>query len=80
MPQRPIQPGPRMEASDDDAPGMAPGIPGVAIRRHHDRCFHVVEEVVPEGYIVQGVLIAHDEVAQVHTLADGQPVPACRRP
>ena len=54
--------------------------PKLAIRRHHDRCFHPVEEVVPEGYIVQGVLIDRDEVAQVVELAgDGSAaVPACQ--
>jgi len=44
--------------------------PNLAIRRHHDRCFHVVEEVVPGGYIVEGIFIDEDEVAQVRS-ADG---------
>jgi hypothetical protein len=54
--------------------------PGVAIRRLHDRCFHRVEEVVPEGYIVQGVLVAHDEVAQACLIEPGQDLPACDLP
>ena len=57
--------------------------PKLAIRRHHDRCFHPVEEEVPEGYIVQGVLIDRDEVAQVVEMdtIEGQPVlPACKSP
>ncbi len=56
--------------------------PRVAIRRHTDRCFHRVEEVVKGkhgGYIVQGVLITEDDVAEVVELdADGQPLPGCR--
>jgi hypothetical protein len=54
--------------------------PGVAIRRLHDRCFHRVEEVVPEGYIVQGVLVAHDEVAQACLIEPGGDLPACDLP
>lgn len=53
--------------------------PHVAVRRHHDRCFHVAQEVVPEGYIVQGVLIPLEEVAQVVRLDEGQAPPACPR-
>jgi hypothetical protein len=54
--------------------------PNVAIRRHHDRCFHAVEEVVLEGFIVQGILIPHDEVAQVAPVEPGGVLPACRLP
>ncbi len=56
--------------------------PRVAIRRHTDRCFHRVEEVVKGkhgGYIVQGVLIPEDEVAEVVEL-DGEGKPGCRVP
>jgi len=48
-----------------------PSVPGVAIRRHTDRCFFAVEETVEEadgsvrGYIVGGVLIDKDDVAEV---------------
>lgn len=45
--------------------------PNLAIRRHHDRCFHAVEEVVPGGYIVEGIFIDQDDVADVRP-ADGQ--------
>lgn len=46
--------------SAEDHPDEALGI-----RRHTDRCFHAVDEEVEEGYIVQGVLIPRDEVAEV---------------
>lgn len=49
------------DVHDDDADVS----PGLAIRRHHDRCFHSVEEVVPGGYIVQGIFIDKDDVAQI---------------
>ncbi len=40
--------------------------PKLVIRRHTDRCFFKVEEVVEgEGYIVDGILIPLDDVAQV---------------
>jgi hypothetical protein len=56
--------------------------PKVAIRRHTDRCFHRVEEVVKGkhgGYIVQGVLICEDDVAEVVELdGGGKPLPGCR--
>lgn len=52
--------------------------PRLAIRRHTDRCFHRVEEVVPRGYIVEGIFIDEDEVAEVRRLdADGAPLPPC---
>lgn len=55
--------------------------PRLAVRRHTDRCFHRVEEIVrgPHGgYIVQGVLIPFDEVAQVVPTDESQgPAPAC---
>jgi len=79
--------------------------PLVAIRRHTDRCFHAVEEVVYDGppveeaseqaggtsgelsgggggavvgYIIDGVMIDADDVAEVRHLADGGDRPACR--
>jgi hypothetical protein len=60
--------------------------PRLALRRHTDRCFFTVEEVLPEadgslrGFLVEGVLIDPDDVAElVRTDADGGPV-ACREP
>jgi hypothetical protein len=54
----------------------------LAIRRHTDRCFHRVEEVVEGkhgGYIVDGILIPRDDVAEVIELdASGAPLPNCR--
>lgn len=61
--------------------------PQLAIRRHTDRCFHRVEEVAHHadgsvrGYIVEGILISADDVAETVTLdAQGIPLPACRKP
>lgn len=55
----------------DDEPDPSPCL---AIRRLTDRCFHRVEEVVPEGYIVEGILIPHDEVVETRTTnTDGSP-------
>jgi hypothetical protein len=49
-----------------------------SIRRHRDRCFHAAEEFVPgRGYVVQGVLIPLEEIAQVREQAKA---PACERP
>ena len=47
-------------------------IPGarLAIRRHTDRCFFEVEELAPHGYIVEGIFIDEDDVAEVRTLDD----------
>lgn len=71
---------PRTPADDGDPHGD----PRLAIRRHTDRCFHRVEEVVPGtmgGFIVEGVLILRDEVAEVVELDEqGAPLPGCRRP
>ncbi len=78
----------RQHEAYDDAPRLA-------IRRHTDRCFHAVEEVVPEGpieakaggtagvvgdklrgpggvrgYIVDGVMIDADDVAEVREIPD----------
>jgi hypothetical protein len=53
----------------------------VAIRRHTDRCFHRVEEVVEGkhgGYIVEGVLIPCEDVAEVIEL-DAAGGPTCVR-
>ena len=44
--------------------------PTLALRRHTDRCFFEVEEVVREadgavrGYVVDGILIDKDDVAE----------------
>jgi hypothetical protein len=55
----------------------------LAIRRHTDRCFHRVEEVIEGklgGYIVDGILIPREDVAEVVELdADGSPLPRCAR-
>lgn len=84
----------RQHGADDDTPRLA-------IRRHTDRCFHMVEEVVPEGpigdrpagtpgerggtipeeipgaglrgvrgYIVDGVMIDADDVAEVREVPE----------
>ena len=50
--------------------------PGIGIRRWGDACFHPVEEEVPEGYIVDNILIPRDEVMEVLNIASGQ---VCRR-
>lgn len=51
--------------------------PRIAIRRESDRCFHAVEEVLPEGYIIGGVLILRCEVVdRIELLPDGTPKPA----
>ena len=40
--------------------------PKLAIRRHTDRCFFKVEDVVEgEGYIVEGILIPLEDIAEV---------------
>ena len=75
MPSMPPQayhtPPPRHSGDPDD--------PRLAIRRHHDRCFHRVEEIVPGGYIVEGIMIDHDDVAERRQLdANGSPLPPCR--
>lgn len=45
-------------ADDEDDPKLA-------IRRHTDRCFFKVEEVVEgQGYIVDGILIPLEDVAE----------------
>jgi len=58
--------------------------PCLALRRHADRCFFRVEEVVPygdgsvRGFLVDGVLIAIDEVAELkRTGRDGGVLPEC---
>ncbi|MCX5660806.1 MAG: hypothetical protein NTW19_13955 [Planctomycetota bacterium] len=63
MPDSPSSP----PAPDDDLD------PNLAIRRHTDRCFHRVEEVVPEGYIVEGILIPREEVAEVRPADEACP-------
>ena len=70
--------------------------PRVAIRRHTDRCFHTVEEVVYDGpptestapqaegsaevlgYIIDGVMIDADDVAEVRHVPDGGGCQACQ--
>ncbi|QQE10607.1 hypothetical protein JD969_14000 [Planctomycetota bacterium] len=51
--------------------------PRLAIRRHTDRCFHEVEEVVEGGYIVEGFMIREDEVAEVRQTGEDGGLPAC---
>ncbi|MEZ6191908.1 MAG: hypothetical protein R3C45_11570 [Phycisphaerales bacterium] len=83
----------RQHEADDDTPRLA-------IRRHTDRCFHMVEEVVPEGpigdrpagtppvrggiipggvrgYIVDGVMIDADDVAEVREVPGEGGGPDC---
>lgn len=45
-------------------------MPQLAIRRHTDNCFLEVEQRVPGGYIVEGMFIGDDEVADVHPIDD----------
>jgi hypothetical protein len=63
---------------EDDHPD-----PRLAIRRHTDRCFHRVEEIVEGkhgGYIVEGILIPREDVAEVIELdSQGAPLPRCFR-
>jgi hypothetical protein len=47
----------------------------VAIRRWGDGCFHRVDEVVEEGFILGGVLIPRDEVLEVIELGAGEACP-----
>ncbi|QDU32603.1 hypothetical protein KS4_06370 [Poriferisphaera corsica] len=54
--------------------------PKLAIRRHTDRCFHRVEEVVQGGYIVEGIMIGEDEVAEVRKTGDDGGLPQCNVP
>ncbi len=56
----------------EDHPGETLGV-----RRHTDRCFHAAEEETEDGYIVRGVLIARDEVAEVRL---ARTPPACNPP
>jgi hypothetical protein len=74
--------------ADESQQDTGPDGPRLAIRRHTDRCFHAVEEVVPEGpmdsasagirgYIIDGVMIDADDVAEVRTIPDGGPGLAC---
>jgi hypothetical protein len=58
--------------------------PALALRRHTDRCFFRVQELVPEagggvrGFVVDGVLVPADEVAELRrTGADGGAVCGC---
>lgn len=55
----------------------------MAIRRWGDACFHLVDEVVEEGYILGSVLIPHHDVLEVRPLeldGEGHAVaPTCSR-
>src|SRR3954468_16789137 len=57
---------------DDD--GSTAGSVQLGIRREGDACFHPVEEEVPEGYIVDGILIRREDVVETTTSE------TCRRP
>ena len=56
----------------------------LALRRHTDRCFFAVEEVVPHpgggvrGFIVEGHLIDADDVAELRRGGSGASPAACR--
>lgn len=39
--------------------------PPLALRRHADRCFHAIEEITPEGFILHDFLVRIDEVADL---------------
>lgn len=58
-----------MAAPSDDAR------PPIGIRRWGDACFHPVEEEVPEGYIIGGVLIPRDEVMETREIDPNDPTP-----
>ena len=60
----------------DDPEDMAPGL---AIRRHTDRCFFEVEEKVPGGYILEGIMVSEENVAEVRSLKreEGEDNPLC---
>ncbi|MEL7088922.1 MAG: hypothetical protein AAGL98_10875 [Planctomycetota bacterium] len=58
--------------------------PRLALRRHTDRCFFRVEEVLPHadgtlrGFLAEGVMIDADDVAELRrTGLDGGALPAC---
>ena len=59
---------------------------GIAIRRHGDRCFHEVEEMVFSagcgggcGYIVDGIMVMPEDVAEMVSLdAQGAAVLSCK--
>lgn len=58
--------------------------PRLALRRHTDRCFFRVEEIVPHpdgtlrGFLIDGVMIAVEDVAELRrTDADGGALPTC---
>lgn len=50
----------------------------VAIRRHTDRCFHAADEEWDDGFVVEGIFIPREEVAEIRRDADH--VPPCRAP
>ena len=61
----------RQDCTMDASSEQHVGPPRLGIRRWGDGCFHPVEEEVPEGYIVDGILICRDEVLQVVDLDSG---------
>mgnify|MGYP006274210555 CR=1 FL=1 len=60
----------------DAPPDVPEDRPNLAIRRHTDRCFFEAEEVIHgpgggvEGYVVEGVMIDVDDVADVRPVSD----------
>ncbi|MEM7625996.1 MAG: hypothetical protein AAF333_10240 [Planctomycetota bacterium] len=59
--------------------------PELALRRHADRCFFRVEEVLPypdgslRGFLIDGVMVAVEDVAELRrTGPDGGELPACK--
>ena len=51
----------------------------IGIRRWGDACFHEVEEVLEDGYIVQGIFIHKDDVVELREWRDGED-PGCNTP
>lgn len=54
---------------DDDFPPLA-------VRRHTDRCFFRVEEITPDGCVVEGHLFTIDEIAELRE-QQGDDAPEC---
>ncbi|WP_428388706.1 hypothetical protein [Mucisphaera sp.] len=70
----------RLNDAGIDLDALPDDHPGLAIRRAADRCFHEVEELAPQGYIVQGFLIPFHEVVAITRTSPDQPPPACDTP